>query len=867
MARKVSTVLTLKDQMSGKLKGIQKQVALTAGKVKKIGGNVTRTGQTLTRNLTVPIVGLAAAGVKNFGEVDGQLRLIEQTMGKTKYATSDLGKNIEKAASNSVFSMKEATDAALNYARAGYDAKQASDMLSPAMNLAAGTSTDLSTVTEGLGSTLKAFGADSRDATGYADIFARAQSMANTTVTDLFDSMKSGGSAFKTVGWNVRDLSIATGILGDNLVSGSEAGNAFKSGLANLAKDGGPAAKVMKDLKIELFDGNGKMKSFAETQRILHDRFAGLTDQQKMNAAATLFGKTQMNKWLTLIEKSPAEIAKMSDALGNTEVTAQGMSDALMDGVGGSIERLKSTFDVFTYNIGEAAAGPVKTLFDAVTKLMEKFNNMSDAQQKAVVKIGLMAAAVGPALVIFGKMTTGVGNLMFKISRLAGFLSKFPGIMALITSPAGVAIGIVAALAAAFAVAGVAIYKNWDKVKKHLSKSFEKISGDMQVIAEVIKKAFDKIGQSKTLNSFLDGVANAFIWLIDHIPTVTHAIATMLQSEGFKTFVTTVSTILGTVVNVIMTTITQIRAYVAPILQAIGPKVLAIGQTVASGISQIVTLISPLIQNLITIIGGIWRFLQPHVAWFASTMQPIITSTLTSILSSVQGVISGIMGILQGLITVAQGVTDFLIGVFTGDWKRAWTGIKTIVKGAVTAIKSLFKAGVSALKGIAAAALGSVKATFVSGMAAIRGAVSGAVAGIKGLFSSIGGAITSSISGPIDWAKSKIESFMSTIESLKQKAASIGSGSGKSTKVKKKAAGTSYYTGGTTWVGEHGPELMTLPKGTKITPHTHSENTARKQSPTVNVTVQVMGNIIGNAEYATYLGNQISGQLLAAMAN
>ncbi len=41
-------------------------------------------------------------------------------------------------------------------------------------------------------------------------------------------------------------------------------------------------------------------------------------------------------------------------------------------------------------------------------------------------------------------------------------------------------------------------------------------------------------------------------------------------------------------------------------------------------------------------------------------------------------------------------------------------------------------------------------------------------------------------------------------------------------KVPYNARGTKYFEGGQTWVGEEGPELVTLPRGSRITPHRES---------------------------------------------
>lgn len=48
-----------------------------------------------------------------------------------------------------------------------------------------------------------------------------------------------------------------------------------------------------------------------------------------------------------------------------------------------------------------------------------------------------------------------------------------------------------------------------------------------------------------------------------------------------------------------------------------------------------------------------------------------------------------VSGVLDGLMQILSGVTEFLAGVFTGDWDRAWQGLVNILKGAVNLIASL----------------------------------------------------------------------------------------------------------------------------------------------------------------------------------
>ena len=253
-----------------------------------IGNVMESTGKALTTGVTMPVIALGATSVKEFGSVDKSMKLVQATMGSTDAQAKQLESTMKKAAANSVFGMQDAADATLNFARQGFNAKQAGDMLTPALNLAAGTATDLSVVTGGLGNALKMFGKDSNYAATAADILSTAQAQANTTVTDLFDAMATAGPICSSVGWSMSDLAAITDIFGDAGISGAEGATALKTGLARLASPAKDGATWIKKLGLEIFNSDGSMKSMVDVQKQLHDSFQGLTSQEQMSAAAAL---------------------------------------------------------------------------------------------------------------------------------------------------------------------------------------------------------------------------------------------------------------------------------------------------------------------------------------------------------------------------------------------------------------------------------------------------------------------------------------------------------------------------------------------------------------------------------------------------
>ena len=83
--------------------------------------------------------------------------------------------------------------------------------------------------------------------------------------------------------------------------------------------------------------------------------------------------------------------------------------------------------------------------------------------------------------------------------------------------------------------------------------------------------------------------------------------------------------------------------------------------------------------------------------------------------------------------------------------------------------------------------------------------------------------------------------------------------------VKKNALGTAFSGGGLTLVGEHGAELVNMPKGASVT---NANNTAKMLNGGrgVNVNITILGNMVGNDEFLNQLASVFARRLKVAMA-
>lgn len=453
------------EETTQKLKDLEKQaeqsatavqkIAAAGEKLKDIGGKVSGVGRDLSMYVTAPLVAAGTAGVKTFAEVDKTMALANKTMNNTAEEAEHLGNAMKSAASNSTFSMDDAANASLNFARAGLDAEQAAAALAPAMNLAAGEGRNLDTVSSGLVATINGFHGSFEDAGKYADVFASACNNSALNVDSLSSAMSVAAPIFASAGYKVNDAALYMGIMANNGIEADKAANSLKTGIARLVSPAKEGATMMEQLGISVTNTDGSMKDSVQIQKELHEAFANLSESEQIAAASAIFGKNQMAPWLALINTAPEDVDELNESLRTCAGTTDEMAQTMMGGFGGSIEKLKSSINVLAYSLGEALAPTIQRVVNFLQDMTDRFNALSPAQQQVIVKIGLAAAALGPLLLITGKMMTAVGTIMTVIPKLAGALSTVKGAFAalnavMLANPIAIVIAAIAALVAAF---------------------------------------------------------------------------------------------------------------------------------------------------------------------------------------------------------------------------------------------------------------------------------------------------------------------------------------------------------------------------------------------------------------------------------
>ena len=209
------------------------------------------------------------------------------------------------------------------------------------------------------------------------------------------------------------------------------------------------------------------------------------------------------------------------------------------------------------------------------------------------------------------------------------------------------------------------------------------------------------------------------------------------------------------------------------------------------------TIVSPIIQNICKVVKNLWdnhlkgvfkkvmeviadvielitvlwnNVLGPVVNFIIDKVGPPIVKVVNAIVEVVGKVIGDIIDFIGGLLDVLDGVIEFLIGVFTGDWDRAWEGIKQILHGVWEAIKAIVKAAIDIVAGILEAAWTLITQVLTAAWNLIKGIFEAVWDAIKSIFSSAVDAIKpllekawNAIKNTITTVWNAIKSFFTTI--------------------------------------------------------------------------------------------------------
>lgn len=295
----------------------------------------------------------------------------------------------------------------------------------------------------------------------------------------------------------------------------------------------------------------------------------------------------------------------------------------------------------------------------------------------------------------------------------------------------------------------------------------------LNMITKPIIENKDKI--KTAIEGMLEAIEPFTSGLLTAVQTVRDAVADIYDNHLkplFDSIADGLSTILGTLLD-------GYNQYVVPVLQQIGERFRALME---GPFGDTVNKIAVFIGKLIDALKLLWEsVLVPLFSWIAANIMPVLAKIIEFIGNRLLNKLETVIKVVGDIAEALGGLVDFVVGIFTGDWEKAWEGIKQVVSGAWNAIKdivegkwnalkTIIKSGVDIVKNVITVAWNGVKALTSTVWNAIKTVVSGIWTGLKENAGKIFGDIKNAISTAWNTIKTKTKE---TWENVKTKITTV----------------------------------------------------------------------------------------------
>lgn len=655
------------------LKVFSDKSATAGNKLRGLSSTFDSVGKSLTKTVTVPLVGIGTAAVKTAAQFDSHMSEVKAISSATGEQFTQLRNKAIEMGAKTKYSASESAQAFKYMAMAGWDTDDMLNSIAGVMNLAAASGEDLASVSDIVTDAMTAFGLSAdgttkvikngltvevSNATHFADVLAQASRKSNTNVAMMGETFKYVAPVAGALGYSVEDTAVAIGLMANSGIKASQAGTTLRTLLTNMAKPTDTMQSAMDYLGISLETTDGKMKSFSEVMQDLRKSFGqckmpmdtfkkklaeiekqhesgeitekkynaavedltkkayGAEGALKANLAASLAGAEGMSGLLAIVNSTNEDFQNLTDSINNCDGVSQDMADTMNDNLNGAVTLLKSAIESALISIGDRFTPVIRKLAENITGLVEKFNGLSDEQKDQIVKWGLIVAAIGPSLIVFSSVTKLLANVAdgFKLTKDAIF--GFEKVLKRGT----------------FELGKVTTY----------TKQIPGLLDNMMLAVNTNVEGYGLLGGS------IRSVGQAFSFLISKINPVAVVITLLVAS--FATLWKTNEEFRNKVIGIWE----QVKGKFQEFSDEITEKINALGFN---------------FKDITDVIKGAWEGFANAIA------SPIITNALQLIADTFGNVLDFILG-----------AVDTLLGLFTGNHEQFIGGIKEMLSAISSAI-------------------------------------------------------------------------------------------------------------------------------------------------------------------------------------
>ncbi len=377
--------------------------------------NTGRKSALIASGMTAAGLAVAAFGVaavKMAADFDQQMSTVQANTGATSAQMDQLRAAAIEAGASTVYSATDSADAINDLGKAGMSVTDIlTGGLSGALNLAASDGMAVGDAAEYMANALSMFRLKGSQASQVADTLAAGAGKAVGNVSDFGEALNNCGAQANSFGMNVQETTGVLALFAQNGTIGAEAGTQLNSMLMKLAAPSAEASNTMKELGISAYDAQHHFVGMANFAGQLQKAEKGLTDEQRNQANATIFGSYAIKAANYLYEAGESGVNKWTKAVSESGYAAE-QAAAKNNNLKGDLENLSGSMESLMISVGEGAQGPLRKMVQGLDTLVDTFSGLPSGAQQTIV---VMASLAG----VFGAVHKVAGNLNGSTSRMA----------------------------------------------------------------------------------------------------------------------------------------------------------------------------------------------------------------------------------------------------------------------------------------------------------------------------------------------------------------------------------------------------------------------------------------------------------------
>lgn len=670
MANTIQIIIKARDQATQEMD----RVSAASGKLKK---HLEPVGSAM-KLVGAGALAAGVASVKMAGDYEQGLNIFKSVSGATAQQMAMVAakaRELGQDASLPGVSARDAANAMTELSKAGLSVNDTLAASKGVMSLAKAGQIDVADAATIAAQALNAFKLKGSDAGKVADVLANGANASATDIRGLSLGLQQSAAVASQFGVSLEDTVTTLGLFANRGMQGSDAGTSLKTMLISLANPSKKAANLMHQLGINAYDASGKFVGMRQLAQNLQNGLKGLSEEQKQQALATIFGTDAFRAAAFLADSAGKSYDDMSKAVGRSGA-AMDLAKAQNSGFNGALDNLKSTIETVATDFGQK-------LLPELTKIIKQLAVSGAIEAFGNILIGLLPVlkmvAAGFAALKLAHVIGWFGQLFVKIKEAGSVIGALSTVLR--TNPLGLIITVIAALIPLlidlenrfhiFSNAVEWIKNAWNGMVEWFTGIFTGIGQALSNVWQAITTAFNNV--TAFLQNWGPTILAIMFWpfslLIGLVITFKDQIMAVLNalwggiSAGFQAVTGFIQAVFQTASAVVMAVWSPIAGFFGGVWNQIRGIFSGVGNFFGAVFGWAANAASGALNSIIGVASGVYNAI-------ASFFRPIGTVAGNMIGGTIRGVVNGIIGMVQNglnsfisMINGAAGIINKIPGV------------------------------------------------------------------------------------------------------------------------------------------------------------------------------------------------------------